>query len=939
MDDTQAQAQQSVADEQTDATPTTTPTGNGTADNVPTPAVTGGDDASPHADIAASEAGRPLQPETLPEPDGGTEGNEPPIATALEGEPSTLADVQVSRAADEVSSSDVAQAAAGEMPSEAPWRPADVATEAQDAAATAPAAEASSAQEAVDTSPSASTPAAQDTTAPVSASAPQPSTEPSPADSPAVSQPRPAASGVSGNGETMEELMSMYGSQSFKALKYGDIIEGRIMRVGKDELLVDIGAKSEGIVPSNELSDLNPEEFAELHEGDEILVSVVTPEDNEGHAVLSLNRARQEKSWRKLQKQFDGGEIIQTDVSGYNKGGLLVNLEGVRGFVPSSQVSGLGGSEQAKQADLQAMVGRPISLKIIEINRNRNRLILSERLAVTAQREVMKERLLSELKPGDIRHGRVVSIADFGAFVDIGGADGLIHLSELSWSRVNHPSEVLKVGQEVDVYVLGVDEHERKIALSLKRTQQEPWSDISSRYQIGQLVEGTITQLATFGAFARIADGVEGLIHVSELSDGRVMHPRDVVHEGERHTLRIIRIDPQRKRIGLSLKRAVEGASMDDIEQPGEGPRGERAPRGERSEMRGGERSSERGGERSGERGERGPRPERSGERSEQRGGGERRERGERGDRRPREGQGQMQTTYGERGESAMELAMREAMAQQAESQSNTTTESEVETPRSAMNTVDVTINTNTPPPPMPSIAEPEPADAEAIDNTPAPTEEQDDALASQVAAQVGTPSDESAAQASSEETAAPGSQAEETSASASGSQTVTGESFAATGTVSDTGPAATLGGVEANEAEEREISSLNSNATRGGSDNTTYPAQGDNASDAATEETGTGSEAASQQGEANLSFGAGDERAAATSESQPVANGEADLVWIHGIGPVYNQRLAEAGVRSNEDMAKASIEQLRSIGFDHESDEELQNWIQQATDKLAGSK
>ncbi|PZS05356.1 MAG: 30S ribosomal protein S1, partial [Candidatus Chloroheliales bacterium] len=402
----------------------------------------------------------------------------------------------------------------------------------------------------------------------------------------------------------MEELMSMYGQQSFKTLKYGDVIEGRIMQVGKDELLVDIGAKSEGIVPSNELSDLSPAEFAELKEGDEILVSVVTPEDNEGHAVLSLNRARQEKSWRKLQRQFDAGEIINTEISGYNKGGLLVNLEGVRGFVPSSQVTGLGGSEQAKQADLQSMVGRTIGLKIIEINRNRNRLILSERLALSAQREVMKERLLSELKPGDTRHGRVVSIADFGAFVDIGGADGLVHLSELSWSRVNHPSEVLKVGQEVDVYVLGVDERDRKIALSLKRTQQEPWMDITSRYQVGQLVEGTITQLATFGAFARIADGVEGLIHVSELSEGRIMHPRDAVKEGDHLTLRIIRIDPQRKRIGLSLKRAVEGASMDDIMaegQPGEA-RGERGPRPERSgefrPERGGERGDRSGGDR-----------------------------------------------------------------------------------------------------------------------------------------------------------------------------------------------------------------------------------------------------------------------------------------------------------------------------------------------------
>ena len=251
--------------------------------------------------------------------------------------------------------------------------------------------------------------------------------------------------------------------------------------------------------------------------------------------------------------------MIEAEVSNYNKGGLLVNLDGVRGFVPASQVTEIrGGDDASKQADMARLVGNKLSLKIIEINRHRNRLILSERQAVQERRDAMKERLIQEIHEGETRKGRVASIADFGAFVDIGGADGLVHLSELSWSRIKHPSEVLRVGDEVDVYVLGINANEKKIALSIKRTQREPWSQVAEKYQVGQLIRGTITQLANFGAFARIEDGVEGLIHVSELSDDRITHPRQLVREGDTLPLRIIRIDPQRRRIGLSLRRALD---------------------------------------------------------------------------------------------------------------------------------------------------------------------------------------------------------------------------------------------------------------------------------------------------------------------------------------------------------------------------------------------
>jgi small subunit ribosomal protein S1 len=245
------------------------------------------------------------------------------------------------------------------------------------------------------------------------------------------------------------------------------------------------------------------------------------------------------------------------------------------------------GTDAAKQSEMTRLVNSKMPLKIIEINRHRNRLILSERQAAQEQRDAQKDRLMAELEQGQVRDGVVTSICDFGAFVDIGGADGLVHLSELSWSRINHPNELLKVGEKVKVYVLSVDDAEKKVALSIKRTQPEPWSQVMAKYQPGQLVEGTITQLANFGAFARIADGIEGLIHVSELAEGRVQHPRSVVKEGDTVTLRIIRIDPQRKRMGLSLKRAAEGyeGNLSDIPEEDEGnrSRGSRSRRDEQA--------------------------------------------------------------------------------------------------------------------------------------------------------------------------------------------------------------------------------------------------------------------------------------------------------------------------------------------------------------------
>ncbi len=344
-------------------------------------------------------------------------------------------------------------------------------------------------------------------------------------------------------------------AHAYRNLKHGDTVDGRIMRIDRDEILVDIGAKAEGVVPAREMQTLSEADRAALRVGDTILVFVVQSEDKEGRAILSIDKARQEKSWRRLQECFERGEIIYARVKNYNKGGLLVDLDGVRGFVPSSQVSSISrGSETQKQSEMARLVNVELPLKVIEINRNRNRLILSERQALAETRETKKDELLTALREGDVREGVVSSVCDFGAFVDIGGADGLVHLSEISWSRVKHPAEVLKPGDKVKVTILSIDHDRKRIALSIKRTQSEPWTRVSERYQLGQIVEGTITQLASFGAFARIEDGVEGLIHISEIGDERIQHPQEVLREGQVVQARIIRIDPARKRMGLSLR-------------------------------------------------------------------------------------------------------------------------------------------------------------------------------------------------------------------------------------------------------------------------------------------------------------------------------------------------------------------------------------------------
>lgn len=352
----------------------------------------------------------------------------------------------------------------------------------------------------------------------------------------------------------MGALLADY-SQAYRQYRRGDIVEGVVVRLDRDEVLVDIGAKSEAVVPLHEVPRFMLEGDEVLRVGSEVLAYVLQPEDPEGRVVLSLSRAMAERGWRELEKIREQGATIEGEVLEHNKGGLIVNVLGVRGFVPLSQIAELRRSgEEGVEQRLEGLKGRKVLLKVLEINRRRNRLILSERAALAERRAREKERLLAELQPGETRKGVVSSICDFGAFVDLGGADGLIHLSELSWGQVSHPSQVLKVGQEVEVYVVGIDRENRKIALSLKRLQPEPWSEVATKYQIGQIVQGKITKLATFGAFAEIEPGIEGLIHISELSDERITHPKQVVREGEVLRLKVIKIDPTRHRLGLSLR-------------------------------------------------------------------------------------------------------------------------------------------------------------------------------------------------------------------------------------------------------------------------------------------------------------------------------------------------------------------------------------------------
>lgn len=346
----------------------------------------------------------------------------------------------------------------------------------------------------------------------------------------------------------------------------GEIRKGIVASITPGQILVSVGTKSEGIITGKEYELIPSDELANLKVGDEISVYVVNPEDQNGNLVLSYMRAREEESWQDVEALLANKQPTHSSVIGYNKGGLIVPIGGLRGFVPASQISltrraGITGDTPEQRWG--KMIGQEIDVCVIEVDRERRRLILSERQASTETRESVKERVLEELKEGAVYVGRVTSLADFGVFVNVNGADGLVHMSEISWERVQHPGDILKVGQEVKVKVINIDHEKKRIGLSIRQLQSDPWDQKSAQFQVGQLVEGTITRLTKFGAFARLADDIEGLIHISEISERRIEHPKEVLKEGDTCTLRIIKIDLNVHRIGLSLRRVDSMAYAD----------------------------------------------------------------------------------------------------------------------------------------------------------------------------------------------------------------------------------------------------------------------------------------------------------------------------------------------------------------------------------------
>jgi len=391
--------------------------------------------------------------------------------------------------------------------------------------------------------------------------------------------------------QDMGELLESFSSMD--PVKRGDVVEGVVMSAESDGILVSFGHKAEGFVPAREMTSLSRITENGPQVGDDIVTVVLRTESGDRPAILSIDKATGEKSWRQLSDLAESDETIYGTVIGFNRGGAIVDVEGVQGFVPASQLSTIsrdrfkpadsdvetnneeseiseldddkkpGGKEITSETPNDSMeddeeVGKKIKLRVLEVNRSRNRAIFSERDSMKARRDEIKDKLIEELETGAIVKGKVSGISNFGAFVDIGGADGLIHISEMSWNQVDRPEEVVEVGQELDVYILKADSETKKIALSLKRLTPEPWESISDQLSVNDVVDATITKLTNFGAFARIEGSVEGLIHVSELTDRMVQHPREVVRQGDKIRVKVLRIEPDRRRLGLSLKRAEE---------------------------------------------------------------------------------------------------------------------------------------------------------------------------------------------------------------------------------------------------------------------------------------------------------------------------------------------------------------------------------------------
>ena len=568
----------------TDATATENPVAaDETATENPVAADEMAADTSAPAEPAAAEP-----PATEPAP-----ADAPAMSDAGTAELMPMADAQ---AVEHVEAAPMAEADVAAAPAEAQMAPA---AEVSDTAVADPGAE--PATEAPETA------AAADAPAPEAAQAPAPKPAPR-----VYEGPEPT---------TMEELLNEQATE-IRSLKHGDVVEGNVVRIDKDEILVDIGAKSEGVISNRELYGRNAETQPQLNIGDQVLVYVLQPESPEGHAVLSLRRAGLERKWRAMQEQLEAGVIIEAPVIDHNKGGLIVDC-GIRGFVPISQIVDFPRRPQNEQPrdaaqeiaeklqpyvgrklrlkilevnrkanrlilsekvalyeerrekrdeqprdaaqeiaeKLQPFVGRTLRLKILEVNRKANRLILSEKVALYEERREKRDELFSSLQVGQKVQGTVRSIAPFGVFIDLGGIDGLVHKSELSWNKVNNPETAYAIGDEVEAEVIDINHERGRISLSIRRLQPDPWQESVAKYKIGDVISGTVTKLVNFGAFVRVEEGLEGLIHISELSNQRVAHPGDVVKEGDTLDLKIISLDSERHRLGLSLKQAAEAGS------------------------------------------------------------------------------------------------------------------------------------------------------------------------------------------------------------------------------------------------------------------------------------------------------------------------------------------------------------------------------------------
>jgi small subunit ribosomal protein S1 len=351
---------------------------------------------------------------------------------------------------------------------------------------------------------------------------------------------------------------------TFTLFEEGEVVTGIVVRIDNDEVLVDIGYKSEGVIPSNELSirkAVDPHDEVEM--GEEVDALVLTKEDQDGRLIMSKKRARFEKAWRRIEAAAESGEPVEGTVIEVVKGGLIIDL-GVRGFLPASLV------DIRRVPNLDEYLHTKIECKVIELNRSRNNVVLSRRAVLEEERKEQRQEILDRLQPGLIVEGQISNIVDFGAFVDLNGIDGLIHISELSWSHVNHPSEILSIGDTVAVKVLDIDRERQRISLGLKQTQEDPWQRVVDTYNVGDELEGTVTKVVTFGAFVEILDGVEGLVHISELAPHHVENPREIVAPGDEVKVKILEIDSERRRLSLSVKR-VEGQVLEPkILPPGE---------------------------------------------------------------------------------------------------------------------------------------------------------------------------------------------------------------------------------------------------------------------------------------------------------------------------------------------------------------------------------